>query len=159
MTDRERGMERATDREHPSEGERGGVSAAGMLREFHAEADHPATNDLWLRPTLHREESQELIEALVAWGHEVSQSCEPESADALALKKAVARELADVVYVAYGTALLSGIDLDIALREVHRANMQKVREGVRRRDDGKIVKGPNFKPPDLTAAIRKADHA
>lgn len=113
-----------------------------MLREFHAEADHPDTNALWLRPTLHREEHDELMDALEAFG----------TGGAEVDRMEVARELADVVYVAYGTALLAGIDLDAALREVHRANMQKVREGVRR-SDGKILKGPNFKPPDMTRAV------
>ena len=35
----------------------------------------------------------------------------------------VADALADIVYVAYGTALTYGIDLDAVLHEVHRSNM------------------------------------
>ena len=38
----------------------------------------------------------------------------------------VADALADIVYVAYGTALTYGIDLDAVLREVHRSNMSKL---------------------------------
>jgi len=64
----------------------------------------------------------------------------------------LARELADVVYVAYGTAVTHGIDLDAVITEVHRANMSKLgddgRPVVR---DGKVQKGPNFRPPDLAA--------
>ena len=63
----------------------------------------------------------------------------------------LARELADVVYVAYGTAITHGIDLDAVIAEVHRANMSKLdvdgRPVVR---DGKVQKGPNFRPPDLS---------
>lgn len=122
--------------------------AAAMLAEFHAEADHPDTNALWLRPTLHEEEHRELIEALRDWEADTMQQCESDPV----LKGAVARELADVVYVAYGTALVAGIDLDAALREVHRANMHKAREG-HRREDGKVMKPPGFRPPDMSVAI------
>lgn len=59
--------------------------------------------------------------------------------------------LADLVYVAYGCALDCGFDLDAALAEVHRSNMSKLLPDgtVLRRDDGKVLKGPNFTPPDL----------
>lgn len=35
----------------------------------------------------------------------------------------IARELADLVYAAYGTALTFGIELDDVVKEVHRANV------------------------------------
>jgi predicted HAD superfamily Cof-like phosphohydrolase len=63
----------------------------------------------------------------------------------------LARELADVVYVAYGTAVTYGIDLDAVLAEVHRANMSKLADDGRPIiRDGKVQKGPNFRPPDLS---------
>lgn len=52
--------------------------------------------------------------------------------------------LADLVYVVYGAALHFGVDLDAAVREVHRSNMTKTPAG-----DGKAVKGPGYSPPDL----------
>lgn len=72
-------------------------------------------------------------------------------------REALAKELADVVYVAYGTALAYGIDLDIALREVHESNMTKLDDDGKAivRDDGKILKGPNYRPPILAAALRE----
>lgn len=42
--------------------------------------------------------------------------------------------------------------LDAALAEVHRANMHKARAGVRR-EDGKIIKPPDFVPPDMSRAV------
>ncbi|HSF26991.1 MAG TPA: reverse transcriptase-like protein [Actinomycetes bacterium] len=68
---------------------------------------------------------------------------------------AVARELADVVYVAYGTALTYGIDLDAVLAEVHRANMSKLGPDgrPRRRADGKVLKGDGFAEPDVAAVL------
>ncbi|GAA2637146.1 pyrophosphohydrolase domain-containing protein [Paractinoplanes durhamensis] len=64
----------------------------------------------------------------------------------------LARELADVVYVAYGTAISHGIDLDAVIAEVHRANMSKLgADGRPILLNGKVQKGPNFRPPDVSA--------
>lgn len=62
----------------------------------------------------------------------------------------IAEELADLVYVAYGTALEYGIPLDKIIEEKHRSNMSKLGDDGKpiRRDDGKILKGPNFSPPN-----------
>ena len=61
---------------------------------------------------------------------------------------AIAQELADVVYVAYGTALTYGIDLDSVIGAVHEANMTKERGTT-----GKAVKGPGFVPADVAAIL------
>jgi predicted HAD superfamily Cof-like phosphohydrolase len=57
--------------------------------------------------------------------------------------------LADIVYVAYGAALTYGIDLDSALREVHRSNMSKLgSDGTPLiRNDGKVLKSEHHFPP------------
>lgn len=67
----------------------------------------------------------------------------------------LAKELADLVYVAYGTAITFGIDLDRAVREVHRSNMTKLQADgtVLRREDGKVLKGPDYRPADVSAAV------
>ena len=57
---------------------------------------------------------------------------------------AVAKELADLLYVVYGTAVSCGIDLDPVFREVHRSNMTKV--GGHKRADGKWVKPAWYSP-------------
>lgn len=138
-----------------------GRAAAAMLREFHDTFGGPGTktDELWLRGTLHREESDELIAALQEWVGQLGKR-KIERGDTFPpthdpIRKAVARELADVVYVAYGSALIAGIDLDAAIAEVHRANMSKLGEDGKPilREDGKVLKGPNFRKPDLTAAI------
>jgi NTP pyrophosphatase (non-canonical NTP hydrolase) len=112
--------------------------AAAMLAEFHARFNYGKTIDPSLRLTLHQEEHDELVEAI-------------ESGDL----EAIARELADVVYVAYGSAWSLGLDLDAAIREVHRANMSKLGDDGKPvyREDGKVLKGPNFRPPDLRLAL------
>lgn len=55
---------------------------------------------------------------------------------------AIAKELADLLYVVYGTAVSYGIDMEPVFREVHRSNMSKV--GGYKREDGKWVKPPTY---------------
>ncbi len=65
--------------------------------------------------------------------------------------------LADIVYVAYGTALTYGVDLDSALREVHRSNMSKLGSDGKPliRDDGKVLKSQRYFPPDIAAVLSR----
>ena len=59
----------------------------------------------------------------------------------------IAKELADLLYVVYGTAVSYGIDLDPVFREVHRSNLSKV--GGYKRGDGKWVKPPTYSPAQI----------
>lgn len=63
----------------------------------------------------------------------------------------IADGLADLLYVVYGTGHEYGIQLDRVFAEVHRSNMSKLGNDGKpvRRDDGKILKGPNFSPPNI----------
>ena len=65
------------------------------------------------------------------------------------------KELADLVYVCFQYAENMEWDLEEALHRVHRSNMSKL--GVNgkpiRRADGKILKGPNYAPPELKDLI------
>ena len=65
------------------------------------------------------------------------------------------KELADLVYVCYQYAENMGWLLDEALDRVHISNMSKLGENGLPvyRDDGKVLKGPNYKPPTLTDLI------
>ena len=60
---------------------------------------------------------------------------------------AIAKELADLLYVVYGTAVSYGIDMDPVFREVHRSNLSKV--GGYKRGDGKWVKPPTYSPAQI----------
>ena len=68
---------------------------------------------------------------------------------------AIADALADIVYVAYGSAITYGIDLDAVLREVHRANMSKLNSNGQpiMREDGKVLKPPTYSPPDVQRVL------
>lgn len=113
-----------------------------MVLEFHRRFDilvqekpTPAdTATRRLRVRLIEEEFHELREAL--------------EKDDLA---AIAKEMADVLYVVYGTAVSYGIDMEPVFREVHRSNLSKI--GGYKRDDGKWVKPPTYSPAQLHPII------
>lgn len=65
------------------------------------------------------------------------------------------KELADLVYVTYGYAATFGWDLDEAVRRVHASNMSKLDDKGEPiyREDGKVLKGPNYQEPDLTDLV------
>ena len=65
------------------------------------------------------------------------------------------KELADLVYVCYQYAENMNWFLDEALNRVHESNMSKLGEDGKPiyREDGKVLKGPNYKPPTLTDLI------
>ena len=64
---------------------------------------------------------------------------------------AIADALTDILYVTYGMAHSFGIDIDECFRTVHVSNMSKLDEDGKPiyRDDGKVLKGPNYHPPNL----------
>lgn len=70
------------------------------------------------------------------------------------VKQKVAKELADLLYVVYGTAVSFGIDINKVYAEVHNSNMSKLVDGKPlKRADGKVLKGPNYSPPDLSFVV------
>ena len=109
--------------------------AQKMVREFHKQfdihvAESPGVPDAKttaLRERLIQEEFDELKEAMNAGN-----------------LPGIAKELADLLYVVYGTAVSCGIDVAPVFREVQRSNMSKV--GGYKRSDGKWVKPPTYSP-------------
>lgn len=69
----------------------------------------------------------------------------------------VADALTDILYVTYGAGDVFGIDLDECFNDVHSSNMSKLDENGDPifRDDGKVLKGPNYRPPNLEKIIFK----
>jgi predicted HAD superfamily Cof-like phosphohydrolase len=66
----------------------------------------------------------------------------------------IADALADIIYIACGTAVSYGIPLDRVFAEVHRSNMAKLVDGKPiRREDGKILKPEGWTPPDTKGAV------
>jgi predicted HAD superfamily Cof-like phosphohydrolase len=66
-------------------------------------------------------------------------------------KAELTKELADLLYVVYGFAVTFGLPIDEVFERVHRSNMSKLGDDGKPlyRDDGKVLKGPNYQPPKL----------
>ena len=63
-------------------------------------------------------------------------------------QEAQLKELADLVFVCFQYAAARGWELDEACDRVFKSNMSKLVNGVPlRREDGKVLKGPNYHPP------------
>ena len=68
------------------------------------------------------------------------------------LRENLTKELSDLVFVCYQFAAAYNIDLDKAMALVFESNLSKLDEEGKPiyREDGKVLKGPNYKAPDLT---------
>lgn len=120
------------------------MDSMDMVREFHEaygcdinETPYTGNKELSaLRLNLLIEEMGELMDAL-------NKRDTVETLDALT----------DIQYVLDGAYLALGFAdyKQAALEEVHRANMSKLGEDGKpvRREDGKVMKGPNYEPPNL----------
>lgn len=61
------------------------------------------------------------------------------------------KELADLQYVLSGMVVALGIPMEEVFDRVHNSNMSKLVNGKPlKREDGKVLKGPNYKKPDLS---------
>ena len=106
---------------------------------------------LWsMQVDLVREESAEFIEA----ADQVYADPENDKRRAELLK-----ELADLVFVCYQFAAAFNLDLDEAMHRIYESNMSKLDEQGNPiyRADGKVLKGPNYEPPDLDHLYPKSN--
>ena len=102
---------------------------------------------LWdMQVGLINEESCEFLEA--------AEECyaDPENTDR---REDLLKELSDLVFVCYQFAAAFNLDLDKAMTLVFESNMSKLDEQGQPifRPDGKVLKGPNYKPPALDKCI------
>lgn len=67
------------------------------------------------------------------------------------------KELTDLQYVLSGFAVAFGLPLEQAFDLVHQSNLSKLGADGKPiyREDGKVLKGPNYQPPDLTGLVQK----
>lgn len=116
------------------------------VREFHLAFGHPVLSEpripgkdrVALRIELIEEELKELKDAI-------------EDNDIVEIADA----LGDLDYVVNGAALEFGINLSEVTSEIHRSNMTKLGRDGRPvyRTDGKVLKGPDYEPPDLVPVL------
>lgn len=69
----------------------------------------------------------------------------------------VADALADLIYVVHNVAVFCGLPMNQVFDEVHDSNMSKLGEDGKPilREDGKVLKGPNYRQPELASIIQK----
>ena len=110
-----------------------------IAAEQSIDPDDELTQDMQL--TLIKEEFDELMEAHI-------------NEDVVADRIHTLKELADLVFVCYQYAVARNWNLDTAMKRVFESNMSKFVDGVAlRREDGKILKGPNYHPPFLNDLV------
>ena len=109
-------------------------------QEVKSEPEWPDEDIVGLRVDLVEEECDELRQAVY-----FSDGAMVDVADALC----------DILYVVYGMAHSFGIDINECFREVHKSNMSKLGKDGNPiyREDGKVVKGPNYQPPNLEKCL------
>ena len=154
---------------HDGVGQREGDDPEALVRRFHHVYGLPVRTDgpsleresLHMRMGLVAEEFAELVGAV--YGGAAREQVESGYRRALAVDDGArdtvgaADALADLVYVVYGMALETGIDLAAVLAEVQRSNMSKLGADGRPvyRQDGKVLKGPGYLPPDVAAVLAR----
>ena len=154
---------------HDGVGEREGDDPEALVRRFHHVYGLPVQTDgasleresLHMRMSLIAEEFAELVGAV--YGPSSRGILEEAFTRAIAVDEderdlvETADALADLVYVIYGMALETGIDLPGVLAEVQRSNMSKLGADGRpiHRADGKVLKGPDFFGPDVAGVLAR----
>lgn len=130
-----------------------------LVREFHEAFVQPAPSHpplrvdpdvVRFRARLIREEYEEVKVELEA----LSAGC----SDPLVVHETLSKllkELADLRYVLEGAAVTFGLPIDEAFAEVHRSNLSKLLPdgSVLRREDGKVLKGPNYTEADMSKLV------
>ena len=153
---------------HDGVGEREGDDPEALVRRFHHVYGLPVQTDgasleresLDMRMSLIAEEFSELVGAV--YGQAARVEIESSYRRAVATDDGArdtvetADALADLIYVIYGMALETGIDLAAVLAEVQRSNMSKLGADGKPvyREDGKVLKGPGYFPPNVEAVLR-----
>ncbi|SPF69269.1 Acetyltransferase (GNAT) domain [Propionibacterium ruminifibrarum] len=166
---RPRGNGRETVTPTDATGTREGDSPEGLVARFHRVYGLPIVEDgpslerehLHMRMGLIAEEFAELVGAV--YGSSSRRIVEEAFTRAVAADEnardlvETADALADLVYVVYGMALETGIDLPAVLAEVQRSNMSKLGADGRPlyRADGKVLKGPGFFRPDVAGVLAR----
>lgn len=154
---------------HDGVGEREGDDPEALVRRFHHVYGLPVQTDgasleresLDMRMSLIAEEFSELVGAVYgqAARAEIESSYRRAAAADDGARDTVetADALADLIYVIYGMALETGIDLAAVLAEVQRSNMSKLGADGKPvyREDGKVLKGPDYFPPNVEAVLRR----
>lgn len=134
------------------------LSREDVVSSFHKAFDHaidqPMTDKgLEFRYRLLFEEFTELKEEIAAAMADLQHYGEVGEKT----KGRMLKEMADLQYVLSGMAVAFGLPLQVAFTRVHKSNMSKLGADGKPiyRDDGKVLKGPNYVPVDLEDLVEE----
>lgn len=130
------------------------ISRGAMVREFMTTFQVSTDPDLWVG--LMAEELLEVREAMAQLLKELIDLEYVSTGAYLVGVKSVPEEMASVLGQINNIASIVPLDVfNEAFKRVHNSNMSKLGDGGKpvRRDDGKIMKGPNYQPPSLIDLI------
>lgn len=137
------------------------------VREFHEAFGHPVADEpavpaddrVRLRLALILEEATELADAMGFYTEGLKSEINYLLTHGPVLEGdliGIADALGDLDYVVNGAALEHGIPLPEVTAEIHRSNMTKLGPDGKPiyREDGKILKGEDYEPPQLAAVLQ-----
>jgi predicted HAD superfamily Cof-like phosphohydrolase len=111
---------------------------------------------LRLRLVLINEEVEELARAVELFADWASISEEPElkaNSQQIAVID-ILDALGDILYVTYGFFHVFGFDVDRVFDAIHKSNCSKIgRDGPIYREDGKVLKGLYYEPPQIAPIL------
>lgn len=145
------------------------MNSYDLVREFHQTYNCPIGSE----PTAQTEELQrlrirliaeELVEYAEACGMELT--IRDSTIDIYKLPVVIsgppnvvemADALGDLDYVVQGAHIVHGFPSFAIVKEIHRANMSKLGTDGKPlyRGDGKVLKGPNYKAPDIASVLHQ----
>lgn len=122
-----------------------------QVRRFQQAMEQPidvpmSSKELMLRMSFIDEEVKELRDEVMTAVKELGDTTEVSHE----IRVKILKELSDVMYVASGFAVTFGLPISMAFDRVHASNMSKMVDGKAiKNDEGKVMKGPNYRPPLL----------
>jgi predicted HAD superfamily Cof-like phosphohydrolase len=124
-------------------------TTGSVVKKFHIAFDIPTPSRPQFPPEARR---------LLRWTLDEEERKEALEADAANDLIAFAEEMADRAIVLFGQAWEHGIDLEAVIAEKMRANMSKLGADGKPilREDGKVLKGPNYRPADTASVLMSA---
>lgn len=136
------------------------ISREDVVSQFHKAFGHSlgekiTEKELLLRYTLVAEEWAELKEEIAAALADITSGGKVKTKT----KERMLKEMADLQYVLSGMAVAFDLPLQVAFTRVHKSNMSKLGEDGKPiyREDGKVLKGPNYAPVDLEDLVEEKE--
>ncbi|ELA08283.1 Phosphoribosyl-ATP pyrophosphohydrolase [Moraxella macacae 0408225] len=136
------------------------MTIKNIIAWFNEAKPNPTKKDINVQLGCHYEEIAEMMQALMDIDKGVAGLADDYKSNTRSIeilsRKKLLDALCDQVVTAIGLATMLGYDFENALAEVNRSNWSKFENGKAIFDNnGKIIKGKDYKEPELTAYLNK----